>query len=188
MKKVCLLALAAATATATAPSAVAQISSHAGAETLEAMSRLEMMVGEWTGTSTTQMGPRGEQTVNVTERASRHAGGEVLVVEGRGWREVDGDEQVVHDAFGAITWDAATDTYRIRSYRAGQGWVDADIQIDGKQVGWQFESPGGTLRFTADYSTPDRWIEVGEIERGGEWRQFLRMELDRVETSPAPQN
>lgn len=180
MKKLCLLVLVAATATVTAPSALAQMAAHARPETLEAMQGLEMMVGEWTGTSTTQMGPGAEQTVNVTERASFRAGGEVLLVEGRGTREADGETQIVHDAFGAIAYDAATDTYRMRSYRAGQGWVDADLEVEGSQVRWQFESPGGTIRFTADYSTPGRWVEVGEIQRGGQWYSFLRTELERV--------
>lgn len=181
MKKVCLLVLAAATATVAAPTAGAQMAAHAGAETVEAMKRLDMMVGAWEGTSTTRTGPGGEQTVDVTERAFYSAGGEVLVVQGHGSRDVDGREQVVHDAFGAITWDAATDSYRMRSYRAGQGWLDADVEVEVRQLRWGFESPGGTIRFTADYSTPGRWVEVGEIQRGGEWRQFMQMELERVE-------
>jgi hypothetical protein len=40
--------------------------------------------------------------------------------------------------------------------------------------------PGRPIRFPADFSEPDRWIETGEIRRDGRWVEFLRMELDRV--------
>lgn len=68
----------------------------------------------------------------------------------------------------------------MRSYRAGQGWVDAVVVVDGQRVQWELESPAGPIRFTADFSEPARWIETGEIQRDGPWVEFLRMELDRV--------
>ena len=176
MRRVWAVALALTTATP----AVAQMTSEAQPEVVEAMSRLEMMVGEWTGTSTTRLGPDREQTSRVVEMAEFRLGGEMLVVEGRGTMDIGGEDRVIHHAFGAVTYDAAADGYRMRSYRAGQGWVDAELVVDGPTVRWTLESPAGTIRFTADFSEPDRWIETGELERGGQWVQFLRMELDRV--------
>lgn len=176
MKRVWALALALTTATP----AAAQMTSAAQPEVVEAMSRLEMMAGEWSGTSTTRIGPDREQTSQVREVAEYRLGGEMLVVEGRGTMNVDGESRVIHHAFGAVTYDAATDSYRMRSYRAGQGWVDAELDVDGMIVQWTLESPAGPIRFTADFTETDRWIETGELERGGQWVQFLRMELDRV--------
>jgi hypothetical protein len=121
------------------------------------------------------------QPSRVWEAAGYRAGGELLVVEGRGTQEANGETRVVHDAFGAISYDAATASYRMRSYRAGQGWVDAVVVVDGQRVQWELESPAGPIRFTADFSEPARWIETGEIQRDGRpWVEFLRMELDRV--------
>jgi hypothetical protein len=167
---------------ATATPAAAQMTSEARPEAVEAMRRLEMMVGEWTGTSTTRLGPDREQTSQVRETAGFRLDGEMLVVEGLGTMDVDGETRVIHHAFGAVTYDAAAGSYRMRSYRAGQGWVDAELVVDGARVQWTLESPAGPIRFIADYSQPGRWIETGEIQRGGQWVQFLKMELDRAET------
>lgn len=165
---------------ATATPAAAQMTSGAQPEAVAAMERLEMMVGEWEGTGTARVGPGQEQLSRVRETAAYRAGGELLVIEGRGTQEAGGEIRVIHDAFGAISYEAATEAYRMRSYRAGQGWVDAELVIDGERVEWGLESPAGPIRFRADFSEPGRWIETGEIQREGRWVQFLQMELVRV--------
>lgn len=165
---------------ATATPAAAQMASQAQAETVAAIERLDMMVGEWEGTSTARLGPGREEMSEVEEKAGYRAGGELLVVEGRGIQETDGEPRVVHDAFGVISWNAETGTYRMRAYRAGQGWVDSDVVLDGKTLKWGMETPGGAIRFRADFSVPNHWTETGEIQRQGQWVEFLRMELDRV--------
>lgn len=177
MNRVWAVALALTTATP----AAAQMTSEAQPEATEAMSRLEMMVGKWNGTSTTRIAADRERTSQVRETAEFRLGGEMLVVEGRGTMDVEGETRVIHHAFGAVTYDDAADAYRMRSYRAGQGWVDAELVVDGRTVQWTLESPAGPIRFTADFSEPDRWIETGEIERGGRWVEFLRMDLERAE-------
>lgn len=165
---------------ATTTPAAAQMASEAQPEAVSAMERFGMMVGEWEGTSTARFGQGPAQTSRVREVAGFRAGGELLVVEGRGTQEVDGETRVIHDAFGAISYDAASESYRMRSYRAGQGWVDADVVIDGERVEWVLESPAAPIRFRANFSEPDRWIETGEIRRDDQWIEFLRIELDRV--------
>ncbi len=176
MRRVWAVALA----LTTASPAAAQMTSEAQPDVVAAMSTLEMMVGEWSGTSTTRLGPDREQISQVREMVELRLGGEMLVVEGLGTMDVEGESRVIHHAFGAVTYDDATDRYRMRSYRAGQGWVDAELDVEGSTVQWTLESPAGPIRFTADFTEPDRWIETGELERGGQWVQFLRMELDRV--------
>ncbi|MDH3298851.1 MAG: hypothetical protein OEM96_11305 [Gemmatimonadota bacterium] len=178
MKRAWLFILALATATP----AAGQVAPASRAEGTGAMYPLGVLVGEWVGTSTTRTGPDTETSTYMREKAGFKAGGNVLVLEGMGTHSENGHTRVVHDAYAAVTWNAEAEKYEMRAYRAGQGWVDTELSVadDGNTMQWGLESPAGSVRFTLDFSEADRWVEIGEIQRGGQWYPFLRMELDRV--------
>ncbi len=178
-KAVVTLSLLAMIAGLGARTVVAQASEPDPAE-LEAIHALGFLLGEWTGTSTTRMGPSNEATSDVSEKATLLAGGAALLLEGRGTMTEGGETRIVHDALGVVTWDVRSESYQIRAFRAGQGWTDSELEVEGRILRWGLESPGRTVRFTLDFSEAGRWHETGEIERGGQWYEFLVMDLRRA--------
>ena len=102
-----LAALAAAAPTAAQPSP----------ERAAAMAKFAWMKGVWRGPAEGSNRDGSRYAVTQTERIGSALGGDVLVVEGRGYRA---DGSTGFNALGVISWDAATGKYEIRSYAQGR--------------------------------------------------------------------
>ena len=163
---------------ATTSPLLAQGASAPDRESIEAIAQLSFLLGEWSGTSTTMMGPGRQDTSDVLEKASLRAGGTALLLEGRGSVDDNGRTEIVHEALGIVTFDPGSKTYQIRAFRAGQGWTE--LEVDGRMLRWGMETPAGPVEFTLDFSQEGRWHETGAIHRGGQRYQFLEMDLERV--------
>lgn len=159
---------------------LAQGASAPDQESIDAIAQLSFLLGEWSGTSTMMMGPGNEETADVTETASLRAGGTALLLEGRGSVEENGHTRIVHEAIGIVTFDPASQTYQMRAFRAGQGWTDAELVVDGTTIKWGLETPSGPVEFTLDFSRAGRWYETGTIQMGDRRFQFIEMELERI--------
>jgi len=161
------------------PGATAQ-----NAETANPLDRISFMLGEWQGRGF-MMTQSGKIYTDVWENAECKIGCNIFVVDGLGTvtDSVTREPVVVHDAFGVIFYDTEDQTIKIRAYKK-EGLAVSDIEFPGEKIfRWGLDVPnGGKVRFTADFSTENKWIEVGEFSRDGEtWMQFLGMELDKVE-------
>lgn len=146
------------------------------------MEPLNFLLGEWRGEGWMVTGPESRETSDVLERATAKLGGSILVLEGLGTREVDGETEVVHDALGIVAHDPESGAYTMRAYRTMNGrvaWLDADVEVGEGTLIWGYEDPGaGQVRFTLRLTTDGRWHEVGEATRDGvNWFQFFEMTL-----------
>jgi hypothetical protein len=141
------------------------------------MARLAFMRGVWAGPAS-GVTPTGERySVTQTERMGPLLGGDVIVIEGRGY-QADGTTGL--NALGVVSWDPRTDRYEIRSYAQGHaGTFEMRLTADGYT--WEVPAgPGAVMRFTATV-TGDRWREIGEYVAGDKPpRQMFEMNLRRV--------
>lgn len=145
------------------------------------MTKLSVLSGNWEGTSTS-ITPNGEKgTAMVTERIYFKLDSTLLVLEGLG---KDEEGNIVHSAFGVITFDHAQNKYVMKSFLSNGSSTDADFEVLEPNISfqWGFETPqGGTMKYTLNIEN-DAWSETGEYSQDGEqWFQFFEMELNRSE-------
>ncbi len=160
------------------------IASAASAATSEEMKKLDFLMGEWKGEGWMQRGPGKPQSSFVHEVIQSRAGGNAIVIEGKGNRKLeDGSAgEVVHEAFGVIWWDQAEKRYRFSAFTAQAGHADATFDLIGeKTAAWGFSVPQGKIRYTIQVNEKDEWNEVGEYSGDGKtWMKFFEMTLQRV--------
>ena len=142
-----------------------------------AMSKLGFMRGVWEGVAEGKTPDGKHYKVTQTERMGPLLGGDVIVIEGRGY-EADGS--TAFNALAVVSWNLHTRAYEIRSYTQGHaGTFPLELTADGYV--WQVPAgPGAVMRFTATV-TADRWREVGDYVADGRppVRSF-EMNLSRV--------
>ena len=153
----------------------------------EKMKALSWLAGVWEGEAWI-VGPGGQRsTVEQRERVEWKAGGEVLLIQGRGVMRdpQSGVERVVHDALAALAWDPDSGGHVMWTYRAGGGPGKPEVTVDGSTVVWGFPAGGGRIRFTIRRDGEGRWVETGERSSdGAAWTPFFGMTL--VRTAPPP--
>ena len=142
----------------------------------EAMARLAIMDGVWRGPAWTILQTGVRHNITQTERIGPFLDGSVKVIEGRGY---DPDGKVTFNAFGTISYNAATRAYTLHSYAQGQV---GDFVLTPTADGYTWEIPAGPMmiRYTAVIKD-GAWREVGDrIMPGKEPVRFFEMNLKRV--------
>jgi hypothetical protein len=153
----------------------------------EALKKLGVWVGQWKGEGTMQMGPGGPKKSNVDERIEMKLDGTIMVVEGIG-KIIDPttkQETVVHNAFGIVSYDVPSKSYKFKTYTKDARGADAyfNIVADNKYE-WGFDIPsGGKTRYIITLDPVKKtWNEIGEFSRdGANWMKFFEMNLTKVE-------
>lgn len=150
---------------------------------MDAISKLDFMVGDWSGTGWMQMGPM-KFTFRGTEKVVRKLDGTALLVEGAFLGKAPGSdvEIPVHTTLGVISFDPAAKAYRFATWLATgtSGVRDLEVLEDGKSWRWSLTNPsGGTMRYTTTFADGD-WFEIGERSSDGkEWTKFFEMRLKK---------
>lgn len=145
---------------------------------------LSFMVGKWKG-SGWMMTRAGKQFTNITENVVCKLDCAVLSVDGLGTKvdSLTHKQITVHDAFGVISKDTKSDKWVMRAYKKGEV-IDAEIVfVIEKVIRWELPVPnnGGTMRFTTDFTTTDKWKGTGEYSRDGQhWMIMMQTELSKV--------
>jgi hypothetical protein len=147
------------------------------AELATGMAKLSFMRGVWRGPAS-GMNPDGTRyEVTQTERMGPMLGGDVIVIEGRGY-EADGSTGF--NAFAVVSWNPHTQKYELRSYAQGQAGT---FELVPTADGYTWEIPAGPnakIQYTATVKN-DHWREVGEFVAGGQPpAKIFEMNLDRV--------
>jgi hypothetical protein len=150
---------------------------HSSPERASAMAKLAFMNGVWAGPAEGQNRDGSRYTVTQTERMGPMLDGDIIVIEGRGYKP---DGSVGFNAFGVVSWDAMTKKYELRSYAQGySGTFELTPTADGYV--WEIPAgPGAVLRYTATVKD-GKWREVGELVASGKPTQkTFEMNLVRV--------
>jgi hypothetical protein len=132
-----------------------------------AMKKLSFLVGTWSGQAHVQRGP-GEPTVLVqTEVAQYKLDGLVLMIEGIG-RTVN-DNKPMLQALAIISYDDATEIYRMRAFNDGR-FLECEVKLldHGKGLTWGFVF--GEIRSSSVLKINEKgeWTELAEIIIGSQ--------------------
>ena len=151
---------------------------------LEAMKKLNFLVGEWKGEGWTEFVPGQRRTSPIAESVQPKLGGIVLLVEGLGKKKVPDkqEEVVVHNALGILSYDERAKIYRMRSHIATGQTTDAEAKFTDGGFQWAFKAgPSLSFRYTVKLTDKGEWFEIGEMSQDGTtWRKFHEMTLQKV--------
>ncbi len=144
-----------------------------------AIAKLAPMVGEWRGEGWMDQG-QGRQSFRGVERVERKLDGLALLVEGLYTARMPGaaEEVPIHTTLGVISYDARGDRYTFDTWLASGAAGEHRLELVEGGWRWFLETPAGQVRYTATFPAGE-WVEIGEIERGGQWHQFFEMRLKR---------
>jgi hypothetical protein len=84
----------------------------------EAMKKLGFLVGKWAGEARVLRGPTESVEMFQTEEAQYRLDGLILVIEGVGRTKSSG--QPLLQAFGIVSYDDESETYRLRAFNDGR--------------------------------------------------------------------
>jgi hypothetical protein len=151
----------------------------------EKIAPLLSWVGKWQGEGT-MITPNGERKSTVDEKIEAKLDNTVIVVEGIG-KSLDPatkNEVVVHNAFGILSFDNASNQYKFKTYikdgRSADAWFNLLAE---NTYQWGFETPGGKVRYSITLDGGKKtWNEIGEFSQDGNtWRKFFEMNLTKVD-------
>jgi hypothetical protein len=142
----------------------------------KAMAKLAFMNGIWVGPASGASADGSHYEVTQTERMGPMLGGDIIVIEGRGYAP---DGSTAFNAFAVVSWVPGTGKYELRSYAQGYAGTFDLVPTDD---GYRWEIPAGpvTIRYTATIKD-GTWHEIGErIAPGQPAVQIFEMNLKRV--------
>ncbi|EGF89803.1 hypothetical protein ABI_42260 [Asticcacaulis biprosthecium C19] len=174
---VCAAALAAMSVSAVCAQEAAKPAANAAA-----IAKLDGMKGVWKGEAQgfNQSGPF---KLTQTERVGTMLGGDVLVIEGRGY---DPAGALQFNAFAILSWSNDKQKYELQAYNAGRSGT---FKFDLTPTGAVWEIPAGPNARVVNTITlsGDTWHEVQEyVAEGQPARKIFEMNLKRVSETEWP--
>jgi len=133
----------------------------------EAMKKLGFLVGKWVGEARLLRGPTELVELLQTEEAQYKLDGLIVVIEGVGRTKRDG--QALLQAFGIISYDDESATYRLRAFNDGR-FLETQTKLleGGTGMTWGFTL--GEVRTNSVLRINERgeWTEFAEISVGSQ--------------------
>jgi len=132
-----------------------------------AMKELEFLAGKWNGEARLLRGPGEWVDLHQSEEAQYKLDGLILVIEGVGRTKSDGHS--VLQAFGVISFDDETATYRIRAFNDGR-FLESEVKLldQDKGISWGFALGQITTKSVLRINESGEWTELTEIKIGSE--------------------
>lgn len=149
---------------------------------VNAMNKIEWMLGNWSGDG--WVDSRDDRKFyNQTESVYTKAKGTVILIEGLGISKEN--ENVAHEAFAVLSYDAFSNKYLLRAFKSDGKYIDAKVNVedDGTFIwGFKINEMSPELRYTLKL-IDNKWFEVGEFSVNGTmWTKFFEMTLKRVKS------
>lgn len=142
-----------------------------------AMKKLEFLVGKWKGEART-LRASGEPLVMIqTEEAQYRLDGLILSIEGVGSNKADGKPAL--QAFGILSYDDHTGTYRMRAFNDGR-FLETEVKLIDKGMTWGFAV--GQYRTSAVLRIDEQgnWTEQHEIAIGDQPpKKFMELRVTK---------
>ncbi len=129
----------------------------------EAMSKLDFLIGQWSGPATISAGAGPAMQLTQTENVQSKLDGLVLLVEGVS-RDASGNARF--QALATISYDETSAIYRFRAYNDGN-YVDAELTVLDKGFSWGFISGPATITNTMHVTDTGQWSETTVVAVGG---------------------
>lgn len=144
-----------------------------------AMRKLSFLVGKWSGEVRLWRTPEQPITLRQTEEAQYRLDGLLLVIEAIGRSQAD--KQPVLQAFGIISYEDETQTYRMRAFNDGR-FLETDVRLseEGKELSWGFSLGEIRTNSTLRVNEKEEWTELTEITIGSQPpRKFMQLAVRR---------
>jgi hypothetical protein len=133
----------------------------------DAMKKLGFLVGKWAGEARLLRGPTESVELLQTEEAQYKLDGLIILIEGVG-RTKSGSQSLLQ-AFGIISYDDESGTYRLRAFNDGR-FLETQMKLleEGKGMTWGFAL--GEIRTNSVLRINDcgEWTELAEILIGSQ--------------------
>ena len=132
-----------------------------------AMKKVSFLVGKWAGEARLLRGPAESTELLQTEEAWYKLDGLILVIEGVGRTKSTG--QPVLQAFGIISYDDETSTYRMRAFNDGR-FLETQVKLleQGQGMTWGFSLGAIRTNSVLRINENGEWTELAEITIGPE--------------------
>ena len=132
-----------------------------------AMKKLGFLVGKWVGEARLLRSPAESVELLQTEEAQYKLGGLILVIEGVGRQKSSG--QSVLQAFGIISYDDESATYRMRAFNDGR-FLETEVRLleEGEGMTWGFVLGDIRTNSVLRINENGAWTELAEITMGPE--------------------
>jgi hypothetical protein len=132
----------------------------------EAMRKLDFLIGKWAGDARLLRGPSELVELHQTEEAQYKLNGLIVVIEGVGRAKSSGHQPVL-EAFGIVSYDDESETYRLRAFNDGR-FLETQVRLleESKGMTWGFAL--GEIRTSSVLRINERgeWTELAEISIG----------------------
>jgi hypothetical protein len=128
----------------------------------EAMRKLAFLTGKWTGEANLLRGATEFVELLQTEEAQYKLDGLILVIEGVG-RTASGGQALLQ-AFGIISYDDESETYRLRAFNDGR-FLETEVKLleQGKGMTWGFALGEIKTKSVLWINERGEWTEFAEI-------------------------
>jgi hypothetical protein len=132
-----------------------------------AMKKLDFLVGKWAGEAFLRRGPTEIIELLQTEEAQYKLDGLILVIEGVGRTKSAGHP--VLQAFGVISYDDETATYRMRAFNDGR-FLETEVKLleEGQGMTWGFTLGEIRTHSVLRINAHGEWTELAEITIGSQ--------------------
>ncbi len=131
------------------------------------MKKLDFLIGKWAGEAGLLRGPTESVELLQTEEAQYKLDGLIVVIEGIGRTKSGG--QPLLQAFGIISYDDESGTYRLRAFNDGR-FLESQMKLleEGQGMTWGFAL--GEIRTNSILRINERgeWTEFAEISIGSQ--------------------
>jgi hypothetical protein len=130
-----------------------------------AMKEVSFLVGKWSGEARLLRGPAESVELLQTEDAQYKLDGLILVIEGIGRTKASG--QPVLQAFGIISYDDESATYRMRAFNDGR-FLETQVNLleEGEGMTWGFVLGDIRTKTVLRINEDGEWTELAEIAIG----------------------
>jgi hypothetical protein len=131
----------------------------------EAMKKLDFLVGKWAGEPHLLRGPSELLELQQTEEAQYKLDGLIVVIEGVGRAKSGG--QPILQAFGIVSYDDESETYRLRAFNDGR-FLETQLKLLQEGKGMTCGFALGEVRTNSVLRINERgeWTELAEISIG----------------------
>jgi hypothetical protein len=156
---------------------VPQMAQGPTAGELEAMKKLDFLVGTWEGEGWMML-PEGREVFKGTETVQKKLQGKALLVEGRFADPKDGT--VVHETLAIVTFDEAKRKYVFQTYLFNRPGGVFDLVVKPNGFSWVIDVPNVPRTDYEMNLVNGEWVEKGVVTLpNGQKHEFLEMRLKK---------
>ena len=149
-------------------------------EQKEAMKKLQWMIGDWNGRSTTAADEQNRVT-NIKESVQPALDGTLLLINVRGTDKDSSTrlQSLAYTSFSVISYDTKKQTYRWTTWRnSGSSYDQYSFTVGEATFEYTSSEEGGKVRYKGMLGSNGEFLETGDYAKdNGNWQPFISMKL-----------